>query len=622
MAGANAVVSVDIRANDRASPELARVGRSAKSLERSVQGVSRLPGEAIKGFANPNLARGLDKLVISTRTVGTEFRRAHSEMTRFAATASQSFGATRGIGFVGGILGGIAAAVGTTVAGLLSNLPSYARQQSNTIAFARTRGLDPRQFAATIGGLRVGGADSDVANTAVETLSEQLLRARAGMADPSFMSTLARLNVSPRDANGQMRTPQAVLEDVTRAMNERGMDDVRRGAVLRGLGLPDVLASTLRDPDALRRNYGKAFEDQRGTLDDEKAQSVNKALGELDVALEGLRGRVEYALVPAFVEFIGGLNTFIDKLPGWLKAFDEAAGRFQKQLDSAVPGLAPYNKGFGDWMQLAQKDPVAAIKQLDSLLGGSFSAPDASTLLDQLKKAFPSSAGAIDRAAGMHGDDPNRISYPRVPAPIYRGGGSRLTVDQIKAGLMQRGLSELDASAAAGNLYFESAGGNPNAVNPTSGARGLAQWLGSRRDLFRQQMGKSVEEANAQEQLDFVVWELNNSEKAAYDKVRSATTLAEKTDAFGRSYERAGKGELAGSMGRRIALAEIAAGSGSYQDLQAAAAADNRGVVDININSNAPATVRAQGPAIGRVTNRQFANAGGTNVPAPGQVHP
>lgn len=79
--------------------------------------------------------------------------------------------------------------------------------------------------------------------------------------------------------------------------------------------------------------------------------------------------------------------------------------------------------------------------------------------------------------------------------------------------------------------YVESTGGGPTAVNPYSGAFGIAQWLGSRKPPI-------AGNTNFQAQLAYVVRELNGTERRAGAVLRSARTSAE--GARGASmYERA-----------------------------------------------------------------------------------
>lgn len=74
----------------------------------------------------------------------------------------------------------------------------------------------------------------------------------------------------------------------------------------------------------------------------------------------------------------------------------------------------------------------------------------------------------------------------------------------------EAGLSVTQAAGLVGNFWQESKF-RPGIENPDSGATGLAQWLWhTRRDNFKRIIGKDPSKANLKEQVDFVVWELNN----------------------------------------------------------------------------------------------------------------
>lgn len=114
--------------------------------------------------------------------------------------------------------------------------------------------------------------------------------------------------------------------------------------------------------------------------------------------------------------------------------------------------------------------------------------------------------------------------------------------------IKKHGFSPEDAAAIVGNLDAES-GLNPNAVNPTSGAYGLKQGLGKRK-LPR---GTSMDA-----QIDDIANEFKTSEKQAYDELRKAKTLSEKTYAVAKYYERPSDREISSSIKRRNASAKTA----------------------------------------------------------------
>ena len=114
---------------------------------------------------------------------------------------------------------------------------------------------------------------------------------------------------------------------------------------------------------------------------------------------------------------------------------------------------------------------------------------------------------------------------------------------------MNKGLTENQARGILGNLLQES-NGNPNAINKTSGAYGIAQWLGDRKKnlFYRYNNAPTLDQ-----QLEYIWEELNKNEKPVLEKLLQTDTIAEATRVFANHYERAGKNEM--NINRRIQLA-------------------------------------------------------------------
>ena len=121
--------------------------------------------------------------------------------------------------------------------------------------------------------------------------------------------------------------------------------------------------------------------------------------------------------------------------------------------------------------------------------------------------------------------------------------------DTVLNFFMNKGLSENQARGILGNLLQESRG-NHNIVNKTSGAFGLAQWLGPRKQKLMQKYGKNP---TTYQQLEFIWEELNTAEKDAFQKLLNTNTIADATRVFANHFERAGKDEM--NMNQRISYA-------------------------------------------------------------------
>lgn len=110
----------------------------------------------------------------------------------------------------------------------------------------------------------------------------------------------------------------------------------------------------------------------------------------------------------------------------------------------------------------------------------------------------------------------------------------------VLAFFKKKGLSEVQARGILGNLMQESRGDH-NIVNKHSGAYGLAQWLGPRKQTL---MAKYGNNPTLEQQLEFIWEELNTTEKRAKQKLLEATNVADATRSFAQYYERPGKNEM------------------------------------------------------------------------------
>lgn len=125
-----------------------------------------------------------------------------------------------------------------------------------------------------------------------------------------------------------------------------------------------------------------------------------------------------------------------------------------------------------------------------------------------------------------------------------------------------KGWTKEQAAGIVGNLYVES-GLKTDAVGDGGQAYGIAQWHPDRQSRFQQVYGKSIRESNFKEQLEFVNWELNNSEKKAGQLLKGAATAEDAAAIVDQYYER--------SSGAARAQRMTNAGSiikGDYANLQ------------------------------------------------------
>jgi hypothetical protein len=160
-------------------------------------------------------------------------------------------------------------------------------------------------------------------------------------------------------------------------------------------------------------------------------------------------------------------------------------------------------------------------------------------------------------------------------------------IDKVKA----QGWTAEQAAGITGSLTQES-GLDPNAVNPISGARGIAQWLGPRVKDFKRIMGKDLAGSSLDEQLAFHQWELTHTEKAAGDRMRASNVSQDVATIHSRYYER--PKAIEANNARREALAgqllnadraRSAAGAASLPAAASAAPVPTAGAGSTNTSS-------------------------------------
>lgn len=125
-------------------------------------------------------------------------------------------------------------------------------------------------------------------------------------------------------------------------------------------------------------------------------------------------------------------------------------------------------------------------------------------------------------------------------------------------------IDDVHAAAILGNFMQESSM-NPKAVNSSSGATGIAQWLGGRLDGLKSKAGKDYLELD--KQLDYLWYEMQGPEKAATTKFLATKDLRDAAASWGDDWERAGAGEM--NHANRYAQAKIIYkkyGGGSVSD--------------------------------------------------------
>lgn len=170
------------------------------------------------------------------------------------------------------------------------------------------------------------------------------------------------------------------------------------------------------------------------------------------------------------------------------------------------------------------------------------------------------------------------------------GSAAGLTGSQqvIANYMLSHDIDALHTAAVMGNIYQESRY-NPAAVNPSSGAFGICQWLGGRKDaLFDLAAERRVPATDLQTQLDWFLKEYDFEpgatggwlQQAHRDRFVEIKDLDQAVEHYARRFERCGEGEANMSAriaeARRIYAALTQAPGGLGQDYASASEAAKR----------------------------------------------
>ena len=131
----------------------------------------------------------------------------------------------------------------------------------------------------------------------------------------------------------------------------------------------------------------------------------------------------------------------------------------------------------------------------------------------------------------------SRIRLPGSSRVMSGGssGNAKIALDYF----VQQGWTPAQAAGLVANLQAESGQNlNTDAVGDGGKAYGIAQWHGPRQQKFAEKMGKPLQGSSLQDQLNFVQWELNNTEARAARALKSAQTAEDAAAIVDAYYER------------------------------------------------------------------------------------
>lgn len=382
---------------------------------------------------------------------------------------------------------------------------------------------------------RAGNAAGDVSGAFANINSR--IQAFRLTGDASQLTGFRNLRVQTSDTQGRVRPTEDIYQDVLRALAGRDPRERASMAALAGFGQETVNLAAI--PEAQRaRMMVEGRPDDVTPEQVARATQLRDAWLTMERALTTIGRQILDEMTPAIIAVSRKLQEFARFLgseemrPVW-EALREAVRQFTDYLTS--PALLDDLRALGNGISSLVEKIVEALRWL-----GLIPRPPAA--------GEPAPSVAPGSPAAVYGSQTN-IYEPggaaRTPGGAAASTRAGTTAAQRTAYefLTGRGWSPAQAAGIVGHLSGESGQNlNTESFNPAGGgqgAMGIGQWRGPRIEQFRRMHGgRSPMQASLEEQLNFVDWELRNTESAAGQALRGARDPAEAADIVFRRYGR------------------------------------------------------------------------------------
>jgi hypothetical protein len=322
-----------------------------------------------------------------------------------------------------------------------------------------------------------------------------------------------------------------------------GMDPTQAAAIGRQMGFSPAMVSTLvkgraATEELLNAQYRLGVTTKQAAAD---AEELQRAQADLITLLGGFARTINKDVVPA--------ATAVGKVLQAI-AQDQSFRAFMSAAKDATLALFSVAKPVFTVL-------FGLIQSVARLLSGDFSGAWKSvknTVVDVVKSLESAwtngTRAAVKFWRAARGLDPESTGgTPQAPGPAGaspQGPGGAERFGHIVKFFTDRGYSQDVARGIAAGIYAESKG-DPKAINPTSGAYGVGQWLGSRqRKLFE----KYGSDPTLFQQLEFMDYELRGGDHGGA-AVRGARGERAALDAYIRRFMRPAQGaETSGDLQR------------------------------------------------------------------------
>lgn len=543
---------IRIRADDAASATIKKVqaalGKVTEPIEKAQKKVGRL-GDA----GQVNLAR-------LRKSLGSVGRAAQGVVERIAQIIP-------GLTALGG------AASIASIAALTAKFSAFGFGLNKS---SRLLGMNAQDLAAWHVAAKRAGMSAEEFDSSMNS-SQMAIRAAAFGADPHAMVVLQKMGVEiKRNNDGSidyLTTQQRIMKALQAQKSVQGQRDAANTLGMGGL-LPMIQQGTWQEDKARAMRKGLIPSDAEIA----RAKDFRNDVNDLQDSVSGLGNSIGSALIPV-------LGPVVKAISKWL---DQNRAKVAEKIASAV-------QKFTNWLASVNWGEVTSnVKSLWDTMGGlkgaavaiaavTFASPIAGllSLVTQATRlsgillplvanpavlavlgATVALRAATDIKSLNEGEDEYLNDGRRAkqgskwtdPATLDSGeAGAKGRADYIFARLKRAGFTDAQAAGQVGSLLQENSTLDPTKANAASGNSGIAQWGKARKRDFEKTFHKRFEKSNFEDQVNFMLWELKNTETVADKRIRMAKTADQAAEIHAREYERPAAEEA--NIPRRQALA-------------------------------------------------------------------
>jgi hypothetical protein len=334
----------------------------------------------------------------------------------------------------------------------------------------------------------------------------------------------------------------------------------------------------------------------------QKSAVFGRALNKLESDLEIFGDRMAADLIAPtqwgiekMDQMVQWLNRLDNATKGWLGVLEAVGG--------SAAGLLIVEKILRRMLGLSSTTAVGKLLGLATggrlgmgggIIGASIGA------LEMVKENDPETKSMLQKALGPALYEMGLSKSPNLTgdASATGGGGKKISVNANKAERLSRainffkdnGFSDASAVGIASGLFSESNldTNSFNGAGGGQGAIGIGQWRGNRIQKFQELYGKPLKGSSIDEQLQYVLWELQNGEpqSKAAGKQLLAGGLSPRGAAgtFVGGFERPGPSGQASDMRTAGPLADQLASLIPQQNVDSSKSVTLNAKTDINIH--------------------------------------